>query len=287
MDASHVSEPEFQPEIEEFDQKEFDSARILVQLWVKTLKSLLLYPKNNPIPKEFKRKLYRSFCDFLDSNEELRLEVKHSQLLQQGRMVYEDKDKEEGVAYVLHKDGIRELVFVKGLEQEELTCFLETLELCLKSTDLEDDLVTLLWEKDFNHIKYLVVDDLLDVEIPSASDIPDEWDFDRLFYHEICALSSEIASSDKINLSSEQKASSAGSIGQDLAFRQKEEQIRKLLERLKEFSPEEIDKIHKLLEIDERFCLVDDFFTILRSRRRIFQNSMSFWKGLKKSWTGS
>ncbi|MCK4427502.1 MAG: HEAT repeat domain-containing protein [candidate division Zixibacteria bacterium] len=245
-----MDEVEFQPEIEEFDQKEFDSAKSLVQLLVKALKSLLLYPENNPIPKEFKRKLQQNFYDFLDSNEELRLEVKHSQLLYQGRMVYEDQDREEGIAYALHRDGVRELIFIKGLEHEELTHFLEALELCLKSTDLEDDLVTLLWEKDFDHIKYLVVDDLLDVDVPNAEDVPDDWDFNRLLY-------SEIALSGEEKLSPEQKAS------KDLAFRQKEEQTKELSKKLKEFSPEEIKNIHQLLKSDARSRLLDDFFILL------------------------
>jgi HEAT repeat protein len=245
-----MSEPEFLPEVTEFDQKELDSAKSLVQLLVKTLKSLLLYPENNPIPTEFKRKLHQSFCDFLDSNEELRLEVKHSQLLCQGKMVNEDQDREEGIAYALYQDGIRELIFIKGLEHEELTQFLEVIELFLRSTDLEDDLVTLLWDKDFNHIKYLMVDDLLDVDVPSAEDVSNDWDFNRL-------LHSEIALFDEDTLSSEQKA------GRDLSLRQKEEETKELLAKLKKFHPEEIEKIHNLLEIDEYLCLVDDFFTIL------------------------
>jgi histidyl-tRNA synthetase len=239
MDASHISEPGYEPEIEEFDQKEFDSARNVVLFLVKTLKSLFLYPKNNPIPKEFKRKLHQNFSDFLDVNEELKLEVKHSQLLYQGKTVYEDKDREEGMSYALHKDGIRELIFIKGIEQEELAHFLEAIQLGLKSTELEEDLVTLLWEKDFNHIKYLVVDDLLDVDVPNAEDIPDSWDFNRLLHSET-ALSSE----DKLSLE------------------QKEEQG-KLLEQLKEFSIEEIENIHQLLEIDDRHRFWDDFFNIL------------------------
>jgi hypothetical protein len=240
MDTSHMSEPEYQTEIEEFDQKEFDSAKGLVLFLVKTVKSLLLYPKNNPIPREFKRKLHQEFCNFLDSNEELRLEVKSSQLLYQGKMVHEDKDREEGIAYALHKDGVRELTFVQGLEQEELVHFLEVMELYLKSTDLEEDLVTLLWEKDFNHIKYLVVDDLLDVDIPKAEDIPDDWDFSRL-------LDSETP------LSGEEK----------LLLEQKEEQRREPLEKLGEFSSKEIEEIQKLLESDDHYHSWDDFFTIL------------------------
>lgn len=245
-----MAETESLPEVEGIDQKEFDSAKTLVQLLAKTLKSLWLYPKNNPIPQEFKRKLHQSFSDFLDSYDELRLEVKHSQLLYLGKMVYEDQDREEGMAYTLHKDGVRELVFIKGLEYDELADFLETIEIGLKSTELEDDMVTLLWEKDFNHIKYLVVDDLLDVDVPNAEDIPDDWDFSRLFY-------SEIALSGEAEMPPEQRAS------QELVLRKKEEQIKELSKKLKEFSSEEIKNIYQLLESNARSHLLEDFFTIL------------------------
>jgi HEAT repeat protein len=226
-----------------------NSVKRLVQLLSNTLKSLLIYPSNNPIPKEFKRKLYLSLSEFLDSNDELKLEISPSQLLYEGKVVYEDGEKEEGMAYVLHKDGIRELVFLKGLEQGEMEDFVEVMQASLKSTDLEEDLVTRLWEKDFDHIKYLVVDDLLDVDVPSPEDIPDDWDFNRLFYSEI-ALTEQDTSSDAANRP-------------DLTYEYGQEQTKKLLKKLKEFSPEEIDSIQQLLEMDNRYRSLDEFLEIL------------------------
>ena len=67
-----------------------------------------------------------------------------------------------------------EFTFLKGLEFEEIEDLLEVMHTCFKSPDSEEDLVTLLWEKDLNHVKYLVVDDLLDVDVPSAEDVPDD-----------------------------------------------------------------------------------------------------------------
>jgi hypothetical protein len=267
MDAPYMSESESQLEIEEFDQKQFDSAKALVLFLVKTVKSLLLYPKNNPIPKEFKRKLYQNFSDFLDAETELKLEVRQSLFLCQGRIVYEEEEGEQGITYALHKDGVRELIFIKGLEQEELTQFIEIVEIGFKSKDLEQDLVTLLWEKDFNHIKYLVVDDLMDVDVPHAEDIPNDWDFNHL-------LHSEIVLSPEENLSSKQN------------IHQNEEKTKKLLEKLKEFSFEEIEKIHKLLEMDEYSLFLDDFFTIL-GEILISEENFSEFDELVKSIEGT
>ena len=244
-----MPELDFETGFEELNLVELESVKRLVQLLSNTLKSLLIYPSNNPIPKEFKRKLYLSLTEFVNSYDELKLEIEPSQILLQGKTVYEDGEREEGVSYVLHKDGIRELAFLKGLDQQEIEDFVEVMEACLKSKDLEEDLVTMLWEKDLNHIKYLVVDDLLDVDVPSADEIPDDWDFNRLFYSEIALT--------------EQGTSSDAADRPDLTYKYKQEQTKKLLEKLKEFSPEEIDSIQQLLEMDNRPRSLDEFLDIL------------------------
>jgi len=244
-----MPELDFETGFEELNLVELESVKRLVQLLSNTLKSLLIYPSNNPIPKEFKRKLYLSLTEFVNSYDELKLEIEPSQILLQGKTVYEDGEREEGVSYVLHKDGIRELAFLKGLDQQEIEDFVERMEACLKSKDLEEDLVTMLCEKYLNHIKYLVVDDLLDVDVPSAEDIPDDWDFNRLFYSEIALT--------------EQGTSSDAADRPDLTYKYKQEQTKKLLEKLKEFSPEEIDSIHQLLEMDNRPRSLDEFLDIL------------------------
>ena len=244
-----MPELDFETGFEELNLVELESVKRLVQLLSNTLKSLLIYPSNNPIPKEFKRKLYLSLTEFVNSYDELKLEIEPSQILLQGKTVYEDGEREEGVSYVLHKDGIRELAFLKGLDQQEIEDFVEVMEACLKSKDLEEDLVTMLWEKDLNHIKYLVVDDLLDVDVPSADEIPDDWDFNRLFYSEIALT--------------EQGTSSDAADRPDLTYKYRQEQTKKLLEKLKEFSPEEIDSIQQLLEMDNRPRSLDEFLDIL------------------------
>ena len=244
-----MPEFDFNTEFEELNLVELESVKRLVQLLSNALKSRLIYPSNNPIPKEFKRKLHLSLSEFSNSYDELKLEISPSQLLYEGKVVYEDGEKEEGLAYVLHKDGIRELAFLKGLEPGEVEDLVEVMETCFKSTDLEEDLVTMLWEKDLNHIKYLVVDDLLDVDVPSVEDVPDDWDFNRLFYSEIALT--------------EQDAYTAGADRPDLTYQYRQEQTKELLKKLKEFSPEEIESIQQLLEMDNRYRSLDEFLDIL------------------------
>lgn len=244
-----MPELDFETKFEQVDPVELESVKRLIQLLNNSLKSLLIYPSNNPLPKEFRTKLYQGLSEFLDAHDELNLEVKPHQLLFNAKAVYRDGEREGGMAYVLHKDGVRELTFLKGLEFEEVQDLLEVMHTCFKSPDLEEDLVTLLWEKDLNHVKYLVVDDLLDVDVPSAEDVPDDWDFDRLFHSEV-VLSEEGEVLPKID-------------HPDLSQKYREDQIKQLLEKLKEFSPQEVGSIQKALELNSRYRSLDQFLNIL------------------------
>jgi HEAT repeat protein len=244
-----MPELDFETEFNEIDPVELDSVKRLIQLLSNSLKSVLIYPSNNPLPKEFRTKLYKGLSEFLEAHDELNLEIKPHQLLCGGKVVYQDGEKEGGIAYILHKDGVREFTFLKGLEFEEIEDLLEVMNICFKSPDSEEDLVTLLWEKDLNHIKYLVVDDLLDVDVPSAEDVPDDWDFERLFHSEV-SFGEEGEVLAKID-------------HPDLTQKYREDQLKQLLKELKEFSPEEVGSIQRALELNSRCRSLDQFLSIL------------------------
>jgi HEAT repeat protein len=243
-----MPELDFETGFEEVDTAELDSVRKLIQLLSNSLKSVLIYPSNNPLPKEFRNKLYKGLSEFLEAHDELNLEVKPNQLLYTGKTIYQDGEKEGGIAYILHKDGVRDLTFLNGLEFEEIEDLLEVMQTCFKSPDSEEDLVTLLWERDLNHIKYLVVDDLLDVDVPSAEDVPDDWDFEHLFHSEV-SFGEEGEIVPKID-------------HPDLTQKYREDQLKQLLKGLKEFSPEEVSSIQRALELNCQYRSFEQFLSI-------------------------
>ncbi len=77
-------------------------------------------------------------------------------------MVYESQDIRESLAFVFFKDGIREMRFYKGLEVKEMIDFLNIVRKSDQVNRSEDDLVTLLWERDFSHIDFTTVDEFLE-----------------------------------------------------------------------------------------------------------------------------
>jgi hypothetical protein len=90
-----------------------------------------------------------------------------------GKILYENRDVKTSLAFLLYKDGLREMRFVKGLEEWEVQGIIDILKQSESINQLEDDIVTLMWEKDFIHISFLATDEFLE-ETPVV--IPEDVD---------------------------------------------------------------------------------------------------------------
>jgi HEAT repeat protein len=172
-------------ELQDQSNELLKAAQEVVNLLIKAIKIFCIYPPDNPIPKEFRHNLFRKLTEFLDENEELKLGIDQSRLLFEDKVILKEEKKDEGVAFALYRDGIRELSFHKGVEQEELFSFLEAISSCLKSSLPEDDLVTLFWEKDLPHIKFSAVDEFLTEDISDLPQPAGTKDLKQLYYSEI------------------------------------------------------------------------------------------------------
>ena len=149
-----------------FEEKEieekFKSTKALVQTFLQTLKAFRLYEANHPILSKFLEKLRNDFEHFFNEFDSFSLQVGEHRLFYRGKVVYENQDIKESLAFVFFKDGIRELQFLKGLEFKEIVDFLNIVRRSDFLNRMEDDLVTLLWEKDFSHITFTTVDEFLE-----------------------------------------------------------------------------------------------------------------------------
>jgi hypothetical protein len=73
--------------------------------------------------------------------------------------VYTHATRSESFAWGLHKDGLRELVLRSGCENGEIVRFLETVNRArFLAADAGDDLLTLLWEQEYESIEYRVTE---------------------------------------------------------------------------------------------------------------------------------
>ena len=138
------------------------STRALIQTFLQTVKAYRLYEANHPILSKFLDRLKKDFDHYFEEFDSFPLLVGEHRLFYRGKVVYENQDVKESLAFFFFKDGIREIQFFKGLEFREIVDFLNIVRKSESVNRLEDDLVTLLWEKDFSHITFGTVDEFLE-----------------------------------------------------------------------------------------------------------------------------
>ncbi|MEJ2678229.1 MAG: hypothetical protein P8174_04030, partial [Gemmatimonadota bacterium] len=125
----------------------------------KTLRAFQLYKPNNPVLQRFKEALYESFRQLWRNADVLHVTVSEDGLHWAGQ-VFNMGDGRDNLAFMFYKDGIRYLTFLPGFE-DEMDTFLDVLNRARQLDQVaEDDLITLLWERDFSAFQYGYVDQL-------------------------------------------------------------------------------------------------------------------------------
>ncbi len=156
-------------EIASFEGEEVEEvflhARDLMNIFVKTIKAFRLYPAENPSLVVSRDLLFRKFQFFLKRYHVFSFKVGEYDFSFNNRVLYENKELKTSLAFFLYKDGLRELRFIEGLEEWEVQGFLDIVKRGDQINKMEDDLVTMVWERDFVHISYQATDEFLD-EVP-------------------------------------------------------------------------------------------------------------------------
>jgi hypothetical protein len=137
-------------------------ARDLTSAFIKAIKAFRFYPPDNPTLRGFRDQLLKKFQFFLNKYNSMALQIGEYDFSFNGKVLYENRDVKASLAFLLYKDGLRELRFVKGLEEWEIDGLLDVIKRSDNINQLEDDLVTLIWEKDLGHISYLATDEFLE-----------------------------------------------------------------------------------------------------------------------------
>jgi hypothetical protein len=125
----------------------------------KALRAFHMYLPNNPIYQRATDNLRTAFVPIWTAIDELVLTVAETDFLWEEQVVYHQLNKTESLAWGLFKDGMRSLTIRRGAEQEELPQLLEAINRArYLPAEAGDDLLTLLWERDFQFIQYQFVE---------------------------------------------------------------------------------------------------------------------------------
>ncbi|MCH7874709.1 MAG: HEAT repeat domain-containing protein [Gemmatimonadetes bacterium] len=130
----------------------------LLQTFLKGLGATQLYMPNNPVYQTAIQNLRNAFGPVWEEVSELVLKVQEHELKWEGTVVL-SQPRSESIGWLLYKDGVRSLTIMPGAEDEEILALLRVLHQARTlPEDAEDDLLTLLWEQDFELIRYTAVE---------------------------------------------------------------------------------------------------------------------------------
>ena len=121
---------------------------------VKAVRAHQLYLPNNPMHARAVEMARATFPAIWQHTDRLVFQVGEGELVWEGRAVLSEPGKGgDGLPWLLYKDGIRELQFLRGFE-DELTQFFDIVQRVRRAAPQDDDLLTLLWEGDFAALRY-------------------------------------------------------------------------------------------------------------------------------------
>jgi HEAT repeat protein len=123
-----------------------------VGLLARTLKSSRLYDAANPTVVRFREELSGSLLALLSRRGPVRLVVSSNTLSYGSQPVHVGRSRDDNLAAVFHRDGIRSLTFEPGIEPRELEALLEQILQVTGPAAADDDLVTLLWDANLVHV---------------------------------------------------------------------------------------------------------------------------------------
>ncbi|HEY2807121.1 MAG TPA: HEAT repeat domain-containing protein [Gemmatimonadales bacterium] len=146
----------------------------LMVVLAKGLRAHQLYLPNNPVYQKSLETLQNAFRKIWESTDDLVLDIGESELRWEGHVVYSQPSRNESFTWVFYKDGVRQITFLKGVEEAEIFGVLDVVQRAraLQAED-NDDLLTLLWEKDFQLVQYLFQDMVTDgmAALPGETDV--------------------------------------------------------------------------------------------------------------------
>jgi HEAT repeat protein len=153
----------------EDDSLPVEEVRSLFVTLGKAFRAFQLYDENNPVRKRFVDTLRGEFAALWDELEKLVVSMDEDHIYLGESEVYHAQSRNDSLAFLFFKDGVREITFRPGIEAHELEAFLGVLQKARKLVPEGDDLLTVLWEAELQYFEYQYVDLLAEgVGLPEA-----------------------------------------------------------------------------------------------------------------------
>jgi HEAT repeat protein len=120
---------------------------------VSAIRSVKIYPPNNPIFSQSVKKAHEALALFLKTTPEYRVGVQKTNFTYQHMAVGKDAQLNKAIAQDLFAKGVREIIFSEGLTEQDLLTLCVALALSTEELAMKNGIASILWEKGMEHIK--------------------------------------------------------------------------------------------------------------------------------------
>jgi hypothetical protein len=127
-------------------------------LFARAARARQLYSSNNQVRARMTTEVVRAFSRLFDEADEITLSVRPDAFIFEEMPVFEESNAEPSVPFIFFRDGVRRLELVRGLTDAELEVLLDATANGLSRRGLDDDVVSILWRHQLEHLKYVTVD---------------------------------------------------------------------------------------------------------------------------------
>jgi hypothetical protein len=125
----------------------------------KSIKTIALHRHAVQQYGEFLKPAWQALEAVLQTTDSLSLNIDQTAFRYNQDPVYEEEASDQNIAFKFYRDRVRLLIFRRGITEQEL---LDFVLICLSNVKpgdpFQDDMVSMMWAKDFRHIDYVRVE---------------------------------------------------------------------------------------------------------------------------------
>ncbi len=158
-------------DLERPDKATLEKVRQIVNLFSHAVSAMRIYPADHMAVRKFYEDLLYHILKYLEDHEELELAIHEGSFSFKSLPIYQEENIPRSFPYLFFKDGMRQIIFLRGLGREELTQFLEIVRANAVLPPGQSDIVNALWERDFEFIRYVAPDEFLETRISAGEDL--------------------------------------------------------------------------------------------------------------------
>jgi len=153
----HSNPPSASPPIGDppVEERPGDPTVKAVAAWInqfgRTLKTCRLYHAKNPTVIRFREELFQAVKRLTDELGAITYKFSADDVLFGEVSLYPAKSRDDNLALPFHRDGVRGLTLNPGITAREMDAVVDAVLLVTGQSQIDDDLVTLLWQANLQH----------------------------------------------------------------------------------------------------------------------------------------